>query len=476
MIETNVPVSLRRPQTFHEFVFTTAGRGLVPLPLRVLLIGTMGSGGTATPGVPQQMFDAVRSDTLFERGSELALLVRKAFETARLKGASPEIWAVGLAAPDGASVAAAQTLTVTAADAAAGDVILRIAGRTLRVGVSAGDAQNDIAAAIKAAIDGRAAELPVTAARTDNVVTATHVTTGVNGNDVAYEVVETPTGVTVASAQSVAGTGTTDLTTVLPDLFDRDYDALCVANHSADDVTDLVDHVQEGWGFSQKRYRFAFFGVTASLATATTRATAANEKGVVPIGCEGSPSLPGELATAAAVAYFARSRPNHNMDGDELPLFPPAASSAWSNPEVEAALAGGVTPLTPTPDGRRVRIERMVTSKTTEDGAPFEELRDIQIARTSAERARQIDIRYRTGFRQELITEEVIDRIRDSVIAVDRALEAQRILHGVDQFLSSYQVHEAEVPSGRVLVASTYAVVRPLHQVAFVHTHQSLIL
>ena len=77
-ITTPVPSSLLRPGSFHAFLHTQAGRGLVPLPLRGVLVGIRGTGATAPVGQPIQIFDATDGDAKLGRSSELALMARAA--------------------------------------------------------------------------------------------------------------------------------------------------------------------------------------------------------------------------------------------------------------------------------------------------------------------------------------------------------------------------------------------------------------
>jgi phage tail sheath gpL-like len=224
MTQSAIPSNLRRPGAFQEFVFTAALSGLVPLPLRVALVGMKSAAGTAAVGEPVQIFDSGQADALFGVGSELALMARKALDTATRIGRSPAIWAAPINAPAG--TAAEQTIMVTAVDAEAGDMLIEIAGRLLRVGVSRGDDAATIATAIGAALAERQAELPVTAAVTGAEVRCTHVTAGENGNDVAYRVVATPRGVSLALAQAQAGVGVADITEALDNLLALPFDGI----------------------------------------------------------------------------------------------------------------------------------------------------------------------------------------------------------------------------------------------------------
>lgn len=466
-ILTSVPTSLRRPGSFHEFVLTQAGRGFTPIAFRVALVGMKSAAGTHAALTPVQVFDEVDAEDRFGVGSELSLMCRKAFAQARALGAGPEIWAVAIDEPGGGA-ANAETLTVAGTATESGNLVLRVAGRTITVGVSSGDAAATVAAALDAALDAMASDLPVSSGVVGAVVTATHRTKGENGGDVDYSVESSPAGITVTPAVSVAGSGTVDITLALDTLADKDYRGIAIANHKAADTADLVAHLDPMWAYNQKRWRWGFVGEPGSLATGTTLATV-NDYRIVVGSCEDSPSLPGEIAAALAVAKFSKERPNYNFDGVALELYAPVAASAYTNAEVESALAGGATPLTPTADGR-LMIERLVTTKTTEGGAPFADLADIGNAHTSAEIAAQVDIGYRTGFQQENLTDDVLQRIRDMVIAKLRTAESLGWIRDVDELLAEVLVEEAESPVGRVLVHAPHRVAAALHQAVFKHT------
>lgn len=471
-IQSTTPTNLRRPGAYHQFKFLAAGQQLVPLPQRVVIVAEKSAAGTATLDTPVQIFDEDDADTKCGQGSFAALLARMALTQAKLGGqGSPEIWVAPIAEP-GAGTAALNTITVTVTTAQAGNVVLRIAGRTITVGVSAGDAQNTIATAIKNALDAMKSQLPVTAGVAANVVTTTNVTKGVNGSDVVVERISTPAGVTVVCAQTVAGAGTAGIATALGALYDRRYHAVVLSNHATGDAATILAEASAAWSYSQKNYRFFFLGERGSLGTAQTLQAAFNDYRVVVVSCEGSPSLPGELAVCAAVAEFSREKPNANLDGERLAVVPPSALAAYTNAEIESALNGGVTPLTP--DGVFTKIERLVTTQITLNSAPFEPLRDIAYPRTSAYVAEQIDAGFLAGFRQEVLDDDpdgdIRARVRDMVIEKHRAMQAARILRDVDSFLDQIQVEIAPNPAGRLVVSDPFRVAGPLHQGDFVHT------
>lgn len=485
-LSTSVPASLKQPNSYHTFQHVKAGGALVALPLRVLLVGIKSAAGTAVVETPVQVFDLADGIAKAGQGSELALMIAKAFEQGNLNGSTgrggmPELWICPIAAPGGVSVAAAQTLTVTGPATASGTGHVRIAGRDVLFGVTSGDTAATIAAALEKAIDALVRELPVTAGVAAAVVTCTHVTTGTNGNDVAYEVVSLPAGVAIASAQSAAGTGTIDITNAVDAAVDKNYDAISISIHEANAVTDALTHLAAMWGYAQKFWRWLFMGDKATLATAQGFATSANSEKILVVSYEGSPSLPSEIATACAVAAFGVERPNANFDGVQVALYPPAKSLVYTASEIESALAGGVTPLVPTSSGASSEIVRLVTTKVTDAGAPFFALADLAFSRTLAFRATQYDIQYRTRFKQEVIDGDLDDpeatllaRVRDMCVEIDREMGRLKYLRDVEDLIPQIRVEEASSPAGRLLVQAPCRVAGPLHQVAFDHLHYYL--
>lgn len=486
-----IPSNLRAPNDFHTFRSVKAGSGLEPLPLRVLLVGTKLAAGTATTETPVQVFDLVDAATKCGVGSELYLMCATAFAQGSLNKSSgrvgagmPEVWICPIAPlSGGGAAAAAETLTVTVTTALAGTLVVRIAGRTINVGVSAGDAQNTIATALKNAIVAAAFDLPGTATVSTNVVTFTHATTGTNGNDVAFEVVSAPSGVSVALAQSVAGVGTIDITAALDAAVDRNYDAVAVSIHSSTAISDALTHLASMWGYAQRMWRWLFVGDRASLSTAQGYATSSDSEKVLIASCEQCPNLPSEIATAVAVAAFGTSQPNANYDNVALALYPPPATYVYTSTEEESALAGGVTPLRPTPSGAQLEIVRLITTKMTEGGAPFTALMDLAYSRTLAYRATQYHLAYRAQFKQEIIDgafdnpeATLLKRVRDMCVGIDRALGAQvpPILRDVETTIPEIRVAESTTVAGRLVVKAPCRPAGPLHQVSFDHINYYL--
>jgi len=466
-IVTSTPSNLRRPGAFSEFAFVEAGQSLIPLPLRAVIVAEKTVAGTAAVDTPVQIFDEADADAKGGIGSLAAVLCRTAFAQAKLSGASPEIWMAPLAEPAGGT-ATQETATITVTTAAAGTLIFTVAGRPVIVGVSAGDAANTIATAIKNAIDAMRSLIPFTATVAANVVTMTHTTKGANGNDAAFAIVQTPVGVTCVLAQSAAGAGAASIVNALQGLYGQRYHAVAISNHTTTDIATLVLERAAAWAFSQRNYRFFFVGERGSLGTAQTLQAAANDFGIMIGSYEATPSLSGEIAVVDAIAEFAREAPNANLDGQRVALYPPSGAFAYTAPEIESGLNGGLN--VHEPDGAFSKITRFVTSEITLNGAPTETVRDIAFPRTAAFRAEQVEIAFRTRFVQEVDTLEVRTRVRDMIVEISRAMESLNYLQDVDSFLDQTQVEKSITTTGRYVSSAPFRVAGPLHQLVTKHT------
>lgn len=467
-----IPATERRPGVYQEFYIDNRGT-VAFVAVRLCVVAIKSAAGTATPGVAVQVLDEDAADTLAGRGSQAALMLRAAFQQIqRAGGGGPELWLNAMAAPSSGATAATQTFTVTTTTVLAGEVVFKIAGRPLVASVAAGASATQIASSMKEAIDAAVKILPVTGAAVAGVVTCTAVHTGVHGNDIAYQVVSTPSGVSVATAVGVAGAGAVDVTTTLDAMLDRDYDAIALGNHTATDVSDAVAHNAAAWGYEQQRYRHVILGERGTLATANGLATPANNKTVVIVGCEGCPNLPGEMAAAFAAATWSKVKddgttsPNANLDGEVLYLYPPQSADAFTSAEQNSALASGVTPLIPTDDGQAVTIVRAVTTKTLTNGAFDESEFDLAFSRTQAYIARENNLSIKANHKQQVRDASLLTRIRDTVLAVQRRAAASNppVLVGVEQIKDEITATYATAPSGRVVVENPFIVASPHHQ------------
>lgn len=464
MAKSNIPTDKRRPGSFITFDDTSGARGLTPITRSVCVIGMKATAGTWTLNQPVQVFNEAEADAGGLAGSEIALMCRAALKTFRKLGTAAQLWAVPIVEPSG--TAATRTFTVAGTATAAGDVLVLIAGRLLRVPVKTSDSANTVAASIKAQIDilAAAGDLPGTGTVSTNVATFTYRHLGVNGADLKVAVVSSVPGITVTPATGVAGSGVAAITSALDALGSRDYLAIAIANHAAQDVTDLGTHADAMWAAARKRFRHLFLAETGTLGTATTLASPANRKELIVLGFEAGRNLPCEIAASVAAMTQTKERPSYNWDGTELPLYPTTTPDlVFDDSEIETALLGGVTPLSVSDTGA-VRVERLITTKATQAGAPFEALRDYQASATSAYYARQVDAKFARALQGANLDAELLRDLKGLAYAVLKDGERLGDLHHVDDHAAELLVEaHPQVPS-RALSEIPVSVVPNAHQ------------
>lgn len=468
-ISTGVPSTTRKPGSFHKFDVLSGAKGLIPIARRVMLIGGKSSAGTLAAATPTQCFSERDGDTYGGAGSEAALMVRAAFKAAQKYGASPEIWLCTVA-DAGGSAAQVYTLTCTGTATASGDIVFRIAGRTLRAGIANGDNATKAGDAIAAAIAAAAAILPVTSANVTGTVTLTAVNKGLNSADIRTPIVDlAPAGLTVVAAAGASGTGAYDITASLDASVDKTYHATVTANHASGDVTKLATHLDTVGAAGAKRWSIAYLAEIGTLSTGTTLATGANRMDVVVITCEQFPSLPGEIAAQLATTVEAEQDPSLSFDSVPLDLPGCPASYVYIDAEIETALANGATPLSVSPTGQTF-IVMAVTTKTSQGGAPFFNVLDLGNVRTLYYVANQVDAKFAALFGRAKKSERTRKRVRSVVLEVLKDIETLEIIQNVDQHAAELIVETDAVVVTRFNVGIPVSVIPALHQLAAVHT------
>ncbi len=470
-ISHSIPSTTRQPGQFHEFDLLSGAQGLTPLANRVLLLGERVAAGSAAVDEAVQIFDEADSDDKAGKNSILALMARKALETGRLIGIQPEIWISPVADPAG--TAATYTITTVGTATASADIIFRVGEVTLRAGISSGDDETAVALAIKAAGDAASEEgtLPGTWGVAAGVATFTLANTGVNGNDLAV----TTEGIglsgltSVVAAAGVTGIGVVDPATALANSLAKFYEVKALSNHTAADITALLTHTAAAWAPAAKRWTFCFVGETGTLATANGLSAAANSERIGVIGYEGSPSLPGQIAAAVCTAISARELPNYNWDAEELPLSVPLDALVFTDTEIESALAAGTTPLAPNDQRTFTEIVRLITTKTLEGGAPFENAKDLATIRGLVFTTRQLDTTFAQQFKAVNKSTQVIKRMRSVAFNVLTLLEELGVLQNVLALFPQLIVERDPTIPTRAVVSLPESIIPNLHQIIMKH-------
>jgi phage tail sheath gpL-like len=410
----------------------------------------------------------------------LSLMCKQAFNTIAYLGQGPAVYACPIS--DGGT-AQVETLTFAGTATEDNDCVVRVAGRYLTVGIANGTTAANAAIALQAKFDQLNETLPVTASVTGAVVTATHASRGLDGNDTIYEVIKVPAGLTLTPAVSVAGATALDIQTGLDASAAQDFDAIPVSPHGAAVVTAITTHIATTWSASEKKPRWFFLGEAGTIATATSLATAANHEGVIVCSWEQARSLPQEIATAKAVLMCSKSRPNANYDGNLLPLYPPPIAFDYTSAEVETALNAGLSPLKSVVDNASKtviegvgKVVRLITTRTTKNAVPFVLVRDVGISRTAWALTKQYDIAYQAWAEQQpdgpLLDDDSMAQVRDTVVGINYAAQDAKWIRNVDVDQAKTIVERDSTAVGRLNVDNSYTIVVGLHQVAYVHRAQ----
>lgn len=361
----DVPTNLRIPFVAAEFDSSQASQGPSLLTYRALLIGQKTAGGTATADTIHRVTSEEDVIDLAGRGSMLHRMAVAWFASNR----STELW-IGVLADNGAGVAAAGTLTVTGPATEDGTLALYVGGERVTVGVASGDAQNDIATAIGAAINADA-DLAATASVATNVVTVTFRHKGEVGNGLdlrhSYRDGEgLPDGVAVAVVQPSGGTTNPTLTTLIAALGDSWFHVWAHPYTDATSLAEIEAELADRFGPMRMIDAVAVTSAEGSFGTLSTLGAARNSKHGVIVAQDGptpiTPPMEFAAETAALVARYGATDPARPFQTLEYKhALPPAEVDRWSNEERNLLLFEGVATSRVGP-GEVVQVDRLITT------------------------------------------------------------------------------------------------------------------
>lgn len=469
-ITTPVPSNLREPNTFQVIDTTSGPTGLVPLARRVALVGQLADFAPASPNVPVQVFSAADGDLKGGQSSEIAMMVRAAIKAAKKYGVSPELWICPIVDPSGSKATLVLTWSGTATES--GTARFKLQGQDVSVGIASGDTAAVMAANANKAVKAKAANFAAVSTVASAVQTLTLVNAGVNGNNFGGSVVSLPAGVGLAIAAGVAGSGDADPQPALDALIDKIYNRVVVANNKIADLDALADHIATENDFGTKRFTEGVIANVGNLTSGTTLSTHANQKELMVVNAYGCPRMPSEIATHVGVTIEAEDDTARSFDNVELDLeAPPAAKvpDSGSGSTVETALAAGLCILGVNADNSKMRIIRAVTTKSTQNGAPLDDLLDVSNIRTLFWLALQVDARWKRDFPREKQNERTRDRVFSSTLDVLKKAEAIERIKNVDAHKAELQVEVDPVVVTRYNVPIPATLIPNLHQLVGIH-------
>ncbi len=455
-ITHSVPSTTRKPGVYGEFDLVSGSQGIVPIDQKVLLVG-------AYAGEMVEIFAEQQAEALFGVGSEMTLMIKAAFSQTRFIGTAPRIYAIAVPEPAGGTQAE-KTITVTGPATNSGTILFQVAGVTLSAGVAVGDTDATVALAIKESLDAKVGQLPYTCTVAANVVTLTAITKGENGNAISGRTLDVGlTGVTVAFADSAPGAGLASITTALETSLAEDFELVALANHGLADIATLQAHMAAAWAPGEKKWRYAILAENGTVSTANTLSSTANAKEICVISCEGMQETPGEIAARVACVSATTRIPNENVDAKVILSPPPVPTLAFTNSEIESALAAGTSPLLPTATKTALEIVKLVVTRTMESGGPVEAL-DLATMRGLTYTARQIDAAFKKNFTGKNKSEQVFKSMRSVCYGILLELEGLGIVQNVDAFMDLLVIESDPSVATRAVVSLPVSVIQNLHQ------------
>lgn len=296
-----IPPNLRVPLFYAE---VNAGQSPYEGPSRTLLIGQMGSDGSATANTPV----ILSGDPQPQMGvgsmlSEMAIWARQ-------NNPFGEIWMLPVPDPSGVK----QTFTVTIASGIAGNsgtIALYIAGELIQVGVGTTDTDATVATNLSAAINegyvkfGRMLQFPVVASVASNVVTLTarHFGTLFAKLDIRTNLVgnEGPLQQYLTVAAATAGTGVPSLSAGLAALGDQEFDYIVSPYSDAVSlgaVKPFLDGISGRWSPMQQIYGHHLTVMFDTFSNLSAYGAGLNDPNCSILGVAESPSPPWRWAAA----------------------------------------------------------------------------------------------------------------------------------------------------------------------------------
>lgn len=338
-----------------------------PIPQRVALLGQYNVDKSPTANVAKTITSADEAASLYGRGSMLHLMAVALF--AGIGAGTVDVDAFPLAAGTGS---AAGTITVSGPATAAGTISLYVAGKRVTVAVANAAAQNDIAAAIAAAINANL-DLPVTAEAATNVVTLTSRWTGLSGNQITIkqdlgsgESSLEPAGVTLVIVAMSGGSADPSIATALANFGDTWY-TWVVCPYNTDTTLDLLEAAGEARIDPGVKRPFAgVVGYNDTRANFLTWLASRNSPWTTAVPIDSSPNHPAEIAASAvgACSVSAQADPARPFKTLTLKNVLPGAVPNWTYAQRNAVEAAGGSSTFLAADGL-VHIHDLVTTYVT---------------------------------------------------------------------------------------------------------------
>jgi phage tail sheath gpL-like len=452
---------------------------------RSLVLGQIGTAGTATPLHPFEVQSLTQIQTACGRGSMLAQMAQN-----YLYGDNfGDLWLLPYL-DNVAGIAATGKVLFAGPATAAGTLNLYIGGIRVQAAVYAADTAAMMATNMDAAIDANP-DLAVTAvvnSTTPAELDLTAINKGASGNSIDLRMnylglpggESLPAGVTVTITPMAGGTANPDITTGLANLSDQTFDFIITPYTDTANLTAMQNFLSDSegrWSWSEMLYGQAFSAFEGTLGQCTAFGTGRNDQHMSIMAYQDSPDPPWIWAAqiGAYCAASLRVDPGQPLQYIGTQLKAPPIPSRWSVGERDTLLYDGMSTFRVGDDGT-VTIERMATTyQKNAAGAADDSYLDVETMAGLTYVARDLTNYLLTRYaRKKLVSDQTqilagsncvnALMIKASTISEYRALEAAGYVQNSTIFAQNIVVENAG--QGLVKILAPVDLVNQLRQIA----------
>lgn len=465
----NIPTSIRKPGRYTEFNTSLAVQSLPANAKKIIILGQKTASGSGTADKPQKIFSTADAILYGGTGSIIHLAAKAALD------ANPNLDISIVPIDDAIGSQAAGTITVTGIASTTGSFEIWIGNVRVEVTVEDGDAVNDIAIAIDAAINALEHKMPITASVATNVVTLTARNDGALGNNIAVSYKNNNVGTTtLAVVQPTTGATDPSIANALTGIFPGDYDIVVCTLNDDTNLGLLKTHLENISSPTEDRPCIGVFGYNGVQATIETLAGTTLNFERLTVGylktvktTERGHSLDYEIGSAYAAVIASEEDPARPLNGLKLTGIAPAAlENQLSRSQQESLLLNGVTPLE-VAVGEAVVIVRAITTYTTSvTGVADPSMLDLTTILTLDYVKLAVETRQALRFPRSKLSTRTGPKVRTQILDVLFQLEGLEIVENVENNMTGVIVERDSVDPNRLNCKIPTDIVNGLHVLA----------
>jgi len=377
---------------------------------------------------PTRIFSEAEAAEQFGYGSMVHIMAKAALKANKYLQLSI------CALADSGSTKAAGDITITGTATTAGSLKLYIGNVLCEADIVVGDTAHEVALTLQAKME-TFNYLPVVfdvdalTGKLDFVAK----NAGTIGNDIGIETILSSDGLAVAETAMTSGATNPDVDTALTPVQPEDYNILITPYAIQADLVKVRDHLDLVSGPMEQRPCTSVFGMSGTLAAATTLGNGVNHARIVGAFLRSTRSMPYEIAAAFASVMAFEEDPAMPLNTLELKgLHAPTIANRFTRTEQETLLNNGVSPVMVGP-GEKVQIVRAISTYVKDaQGIDDISLLDITSIRT-LDYVRLVCVeRISLRFPRSKLSTRTANMVRSELYDVLKKLEALEIVENVD--------------------------------------------